>query len=79
MAPECIEVSLELDLESQLMNLLRPLQDLPGFQVKTECKVIKKINNCGHVPIQNKINGKWQSFRIECCDFMKKFSSTIEK
>ena len=44
MAPECIKVCLELDLEFQLvnLNLLRPLQDLPGFQVKTDFKVIKK-------------------------------------
>ena len=36
MAPECMKVHLELDLEFQLVNLyqLRPFQDLPSFQGK---------------------------------------------
>ena len=47
MAPECMEMYFILSLDFQLENLnsLRPLQDLPGFQEKTEFKDIKIADN----------------------------------
>ena len=42
------------------LNLSRPLQDLPGFKVKTEFKVIKKsiIVDIFHVKIKKMSNDK---------------------
>ena len=72
MAPECVEVYLERVLEFYLENLnpLRPLQDLPGFQMKIEFKEIKD-QQCFEK------NVKQQKSRTEHCDFTKKFDASI--
>ena len=72
MASECVRVYLRLNLEFQLENLnpLRPLQDLPGFQMKIEFKDIKN-QQCFEK------NVKQQKSRTEHCDFTKKFDASI--
>ena len=72
MAPECVRVYLRLNLEFQLENLnpLRPLQDLPGFQMKIEFKDVKN-QQCVEKDV------KQQKSRSEHCDFTKKFDASI--
>ena len=69
MAPECVELYLKRVLEFYLENLnpLRPLQDLPGFQMKIEFKDVKN-QQCVEKDV------KQQKSRTEHCDFTEKFA-----
>ena len=69
MAPECVEVYLMINLDFWLENLnpLRPLQDLPGFQIKIEFRDIKN-QQCFEKIV------KWQKSTSELWDFTEKFA-----